>query len=145
MKSILNNLYYVFFWISVLILIFYTSLVTLGNIRYYNSYINGEVYEVITEYTDNPSAGASNYSYFVCAIKADKECYKSKIKTSVNIKRGDIVRCIRKSDKYVRILEINGKNVQNKYGIEDYLSFSILIILFSIISYLTYKNIKKQI
>ena len=139
MKSILNNLYYVFFWIFVLILIFYTSSVTLGNIRYYNSYINGEVYEVITEYTDNPSAGASNYSYFVCTIKADGKYYKSNIKALSNIKRGDIVRCIKKSDKYVRILEVNDRSVQNKYGIEDYLSLLILVILFNIVFYLIYK------
>lgn len=142
-KSILNNYYSIIFSIFILVLILYTGAITFNNVKYYNSYINGKVCKIVTEYTDNPDAGSSNYSNFKCTIISEGVYYTSVIKSSSSIKINDTVKCIKKSKISVKILRIGGKVVQKEYSTVDYLSLIFFVFFLSILIYLIYKKIKE--
>jgi hypothetical protein len=90
-----------------------------NNVRLYNSYIEGSVIE--TAVVDNVSA------YRSYRILSGNDTLSAEY-AGFRVKAGDKVKCIKKNGHSVRILEVNGSKVQEKYGFRDWASLITVIV-----------------
>ena len=108
-------------------------------IKYFeNKNLFGKIIGIEIQETDNPDIGG--YYYYKYAVMINNKTYYANTNKKIILKINDNVICAKKGEKLVRIIFVNGKKAQNKYGLDVYISVSILLLTLLSLIYL----IKKQ-
>jgi len=104
----------------------YVFTVTIYNIKYFDNYVEGIIIGRSTETTSD--IDGAGYYYFNYKILCQSDTLYSNTDRKYVLEMNDNVYGRKTSKNTIRIICVNGQKIQYKYGLDDYMSVSVIII-----------------
>jgi hypothetical protein len=136
-----SKIYSLLFIVIGVVMIGLVTSTLFNDIKYFTSpYLLGKIINIHTDYMEDPQFGDD--AYYVYTINVGGKRYLAPTSEKFSLEINDKVACFRTSISTVKIIFVNGKKIQNKYGAEDY--FSLIVLLSVILVPLVIIKIKRK-
>lgn len=131
----------IFIGISIIVIVYPIGIIYNDVIYFNKPYLNGKLEGIKIEESNSPeSAGYYMYIYSICI---NGNTYFALTDKKFILEIDDQLTCFQTGTRTVKIIYVNGKKIQNKYGAEDYISIIILLSIIVIIVIVINKGMKK--